>query len=162
MMGLVLTAWGVTASVTHSARIARIVRTGADLHTARLTAGKTESLLSVALVAEQVEGFALVLPVSEAIFLAQVEALADIHGWSTHHSRPAQTSKGRWMTNGSVGFPDLVLSHKTKGLLFAELKSDKGKATKAQLAWLERLSPFCEAYLWRPDDINDIAQRLSA
>ena len=63
------------------------------------------------------------IPISEASFLQQVKALAYIHGWDCHHASPTQTAKGRWLTSGAVGFPDLVLCHKVKGLIFAELKT---------------------------------------
>jgi hypothetical protein len=65
------------------------------------------------------------------------------------------------MTGGSAGFPDLVLCHEQRGLIFAELKTDKGKASDQQLAWLRTLHPHAECYLWRPSDITFIAQRLS-
>jgi len=97
---------------------------------------------------------------NEAAFLQQVKSLAFMYGWSCHHSSPTQTAKGRWLTSGSAGFPDLVLSHKTRGLIFAELKTATGKTTSAQDEWLERLTPHAEVYLWRPYDIDFIAQRL--
>jgi len=65
------------------------------------------------------------LPISEASFMAQVKALAYIHGWVVHHSQPSMTRTGRYMTMGSVGFPDLVMAHRDKGLIFAELKTEK-------------------------------------
>jgi hypothetical protein len=103
------------------------------------------------------------IPISEASFLQQVKALAYIHGWAFHHSTPTQTAKGRWLTSGSPGFPDCVLAHRARGVIFAELKTDKtsSKATAAQNDWLDRLSPHAECYLWRPSDIDFIAQRLA-
>jgi hypothetical protein len=101
-------------------------------------------------------------PISEASFLQQVKALAYIHGWDCHHASPTQTAKGRWLTSGAVGFPDLVLCHKVKGLIFAELKTTKGKTTPAQDHWLEILNPHVECYVWRPDDLHDIEQRLAS
>ena len=100
-------------------------------------------------------------PISEASFLQQVKALAYIHGWDCHHASPTQTAKGRWLTSGAVGFPDLVLCHKIKGLIFAELKSAKGKPTDSQLDWMARIGPYAECYLWRPEDLKDIERRLS-
>jgi len=99
---------------------------------------------------------------SEAAFLQQVKALAYMYDWSFHHSTPSMTSKGRWITTGSPGFPDICLAHRTRGVIFAELKTSKGKTTPAQNDWLERLSPHAECYLWRPLDIDFIAERLAS
>lgn len=101
------------------------------------------------------------IPISEAAFLQQVKALAYIHGWAFHHQSPMRTPRGKIITGGSVGFPDLVLAHKVRGVIFAELKTTKGKTTAAQDDWLERLGPHVECYLWRPWDIDFIATRLS-
>ena len=100
--------------------------------------------------------------ITEAAFLQQVKSLAQIHGWTFHHSTPTQTAKGRWLTSGSTGFPDIVMAHKTKGVIFAELKTTTGKTTLAQDDWLERLNPHAECYLWRPTDLDFIAQRLAS
>jgi len=99
---------------------------------------------------------------SEAAFLQQIKALAYLYEWSFHHSTPSMTSKGRWITTGSPGFPDICLAHRTRGVIFAELKTTKGKTTAAQEDWLERLMPHAECYLWRPFDIDFIAKRLSS
>ena len=101
------------------------------------------------------------IDISEQNFLQQVKALAYLHGWAFHHSSPMQTSKGAWITSGSPGFCDLVLAHRARGLIFAELKSAKGKPTDAQLDWMARIGPYAECYLWRPDDLKDIERRLS-
>jgi hypothetical protein len=100
-------------------------------------------------------------PMSESAFLQQIKALAYIYGWAFHHATPSMTSKGRWITTGSPGFPDIVLAHKTRGVIMCELKTAKGKTTPAQDDWLERLSPHVECYLWRPSDIDFISTRLS-
>jgi VRR-NUC domain-containing protein len=62
--------------------------------------------------------------------------------WSSMHS-PA-------------GFPDLCMVRGDR-LLFAELKTDKGKVTPDQQAWVDELraSGRCEVHLWRPADIED-------
>lgn len=103
----------------------------------------------------------VVTPISEAAFMQQVKALAYIHGWAFHHSTPSQTSKGKWITTGAPGFPDVVMAHKQRGVIFAELKADKGRTTPLQDDWLERLSPHVECYLWRPSDLDFISTRLS-
>lgn len=51
------------------------------------------------------------------------------------------------------GFPDLVLVHQETGrTIFAELKSDKGKARPEQRVWMGALARRNEAYVWRPAD----------
>jgi hypothetical protein len=57
-------------------------------------------------------------PISEKEWQAQVVQLAGTFGWMVQHSRPSQVGdQGRWVTaiTGNVGFPDLVLAHRTKG-----------------------------------------------
>ena len=101
------------------------------------------------------------IPISEASFLQQVKALAYLHGWAFHHATPSMTSKGRWLTTGSPGFPDVVLAHPERGVIMAELKTTKGKTTTAQDGWMRALAPHVECYLWRPEDLTDIERRLS-
>jgi hypothetical protein len=88
--------------------------------------------------------------------------LAYLHHWTVHHSQPSMTKTGRYITTGSPGFPDLVLAHEQRGLIFAELKTSKGKASEAQLSWLRILHPHAECYLWRPADLTFIAGRLAS
>lgn len=66
------------------------------------------------------------------------------------------------------GFPDNVIMRDTPRprLIFAELKRENGKVTKAQRFVLDILSvihehvPFVEVYLWRPHDWDDILRIL--
>jgi hypothetical protein len=129
---------------------------------AKLTAGKMASHTYAVTVPALAEGCARMQPISEASFLQQVKALAYLHSWDCHHASPTQTAKGRWLTSGAVGFPDLVLCHKVKGLIFAELKSAKGRTSPAQEHWLEILHPHAECYIWRPEDLVAIEQRLAS
>ena len=79
------------------------------------------------------------------------------------HSRPAKGRDGRWRTalQGHAGFPDLVLVHKERRLLlFAELKSEKGKVEPEQQAWLEALEAAHAAVVWRPADLPRIISFL--
>jgi hypothetical protein len=101
-------------------------------------------------------------PISEASFMAQVKALAYLNHWTLHHSQPSLTSRGKYITTGSPGFPDLVLAHEQRGLIFAELKTAKGKASENQLSWLRILHPHAECYLWRPSDLQFISERLAS
>jgi hypothetical protein len=99
--------------------------------------------------------------ISESAFQTQVKALAYQYGWSLHHSQPSMTRTGRYITTGAPGFPDLVLCHEQKGLIFAELKTEKGLPSATQLSWMQMLAPHAECYLWRPSMLPSIALRLS-
>lgn len=99
----------------------------------------------------------------EREFQDQVIAMAILYGWKVHHVRPGMTANGRWMTHvqGHTGFPDLVLAHKTKGIIFAELKADKGRCETDQIDWLRTLDTAgAECYVWRPADWHFIQTRL--
>ena len=88
-----------------------------------------------------------------------VVPLAVSCGWIYYHTHDSRRSPG--------GFPDLVLVRGGK-LIFAELKSEKGRVSAAQKVWLAALkvvadlpgSPV-EVWLWRPSDWHDIVRRLS-
>ena len=59
------------------------------------------------------------------------------------------------------GFPDLCMVRK-KRLIFAELKSEKGKLTKDQALWRETLINAGQpCYLWRPDDLEIVFKVLA-
>jgi len=60
------------------------------------------------------------------------------------------------------GFPDLVLVRAGR-LVVVELKSESGRVTSAQLAWLSDLSsvPGLEIFLWRPSDWAKVQQTLA-
>ena len=123
--------------------------------------------------------------VTEDAFLLQVIELARLRHWLVHHCRPARTRKG-WATpiQGDPGFPDLVLvsdpdKRSDCRLIFAELKSQKGKTTHSQNQWARALrgtqteywgeqrpweeSPLPmtpEVYLWRPSDWATVEEVL--
>jgi hypothetical protein len=101
---------------------------------------------------------------TEAQLKNWVIELAQRFGWLVHHDLPAQYGNGRWATpvQGFAGFPDLVLAHPSGQLLFAELKSDKGKTSTRQDTWLGILSlAGIENYIWRPKDCEYIQHRLT-
>lgn len=106
--------------------------------------------------------YVLTKTTSEADFTDAVIEYARLRSWLVFHELPAWTLKGyRSLTQGDIGFPDLVLARKGD-VLFAELKSERGRLTKEQTRWLEQLEGFeCAAfYLWRPSDWNFIEERL--
>jgi hypothetical protein len=105
------------------------------------------------------------LPVdlSEAEFQETVIEVARLTGWRIYHARPAQVRPGKWVTafTGDAGFPDLLLAHDTRGVLFAELKTDRGHTSPEQEKWLFTLrAAGAEAHLWRPRDMETILDRL--
>ncbi len=82
---------------------------------------------------------------TEAQLQRLVMSLAAACGWQlryhTHDSR-----------RSDKGFPDCVFLRRDR-LVFAELKSQKGRVRPEQRVWLDALeaSP-AEVYLWRPAD----------
>ena len=92
--------------------------------------------------------------ISEARFQSQVIELAQGLGFRVYHTRDSRGSQR--------GFPDLVLTD-GKRVLFCELKTERGKPTPEQLAWLADLesAESVEAFLWRPSDWDAIADALS-
>ena len=98
----------------------------------------------------------------EAILQDKVIHLAKMNGFMVQHSRPVKQADGRWLTaiQGDAGFPDLVLAHAERGVLFLELKSDTGRLSPGQTAWRRNLAPHVEYWLVREADIPDLARRL--
>ncbi len=101
----------------------------------------------------------------ESSFQSQVIMLAKLHGWLVMHTRAVEIRPGVWKTpiQGHAGFPDLVLCHQRgRGLIFAELKSDKGRLSDSQELWLQAINDAgVEHCVWRPKDIDAIAKRLA-
>ena len=81
--------------------------------------------------------------VSERDLLRHVRAIAEVLGWRVFHC---------WNSlHSPAGMPDLILCRPPR-LIFMELKSDKGKVTAAQQAWLDDLAqiPGIETMVVRP------------
>lgn len=114
---------------------------------------------------------------TEAEFQQGVVDYAHLMGWKVHHTRPARTDKG-WRTpiQGDAGYPDLTMARRGR-IVIAELKSETGKLTREQAAWLEHLPPrvaqeeddsadrdlhahAIEVYVWRPSDWLHILEVL--
>lgn len=99
--------------------------------------------------------------ISERDFQDRVIAEAQLRGWLCAHFRPARTATG-WRTavQGDVGFVDTVLVRPPR-VIFAELKTEKGRTSPEQLTWLEGLKGCdgVETYLFRPSD-SDLISRV--
>ncbi len=93
-------------------------------------------------------------PQSERAFQAQVIALAKLTGWRIYHTYDSRRSE--------PGFPDLILIRGSV-LLAIELKSETGKPTAEQLAWLGSFAGVqrVESSLWRPSDWDTIQATLA-
>ena len=98
---------------------------------------------------------------SERLFQDQVVQIFRMNGWWVFHPTPHLVRGTVWRSDGA-GFPDLVCAHPVRGLLFAELKTEKRKLSPFQERWRDALDPHIEYYLWRPRDILNIAKRASA
>lgn len=85
----------------------------------------------------------------EKEFQREVLTLAKDHGWTHRYHTYFSDRSER-------GFPDLVLVRPERGqIVFAELKTMKGKLTPAQEDWFRALCsvrslPHIAAYIWRP------------
>lgn len=117
------------------------------------------------------------LSATEAEFQNLIIEYAQIRGWLVMHTRPARTERG-WRTplQGDAGYPDLTMARRGR-LVIAELKSESGKVTREQAAWLEHLPPrvaqeddsadrdihshAIEVYVWRPRDWERIKEVLA-
>ena len=102
---------------------------------------------------------------SEAQFQASVEQLATTLGWDWMHIRKAMNDRGYHRTPvvGSLGpgWPDLVLV-KGERLIFAEMKSQKGRLAPHQQKVLQQLSATGhEVFCWRPSDWDKIVEVLT-
>jgi hypothetical protein len=100
----------------------------------------------------------------ESTFQSSVIMLAKLHGWLVMHTRAVEIRPGVWKTplQGHAGFPDLVLAHQSRGVIFAELKSDTGRLSAMQKTWLDTLDlAGVENHVWQPKDLEKISQRLA-
>ena len=97
---------------------------------------------------------------TEKQFQEQVIDIARSCHWLIHHDR----GDYRQCIGGDAGFPDLVMARKGR-VIFAELKSEKGKLTYHQERWVEALegrrAANPEVYVWRPAHLDKIANILS-
>ena len=90
---------------------------------------------------------------SEKEFQAQVVKLARTCGFLVYHTYDSGRSEPGW--------PDLVLVGRGR-VLYRELKTEKGKASAAQVGWLRALrANGADAKVWRPSDWPEIEETLA-
>lgn len=93
------------------------------------------------------------MPETEKEFQQAVREFARLTGWRDYC---------HWTSIRSpAGYPDLTLLRPPR-VVFAELKSEKGRVSAAQEETLALLRdcPGVETYLWRPSDWDAIAEAL--
>ena len=93
------------------------------------------------------------LGLSEKRFQDAVVQLAQILRWKHFHVYDSRRCV--------PGYPDLTLVREGR-LIFAELKSEKGKMSVTQKEWEYELKQTCaEYYEWRPSDWEAIVEILN-
>lgn len=85
---------------------------------------------------------------TEAVLQQRVNRLAAVLGFAVYHTHDSRRSQ--------AGYPDCTLLREGR-LVFAELKSQRGRVRPEQRVWLDELAkvPGAEVYLWRPVDLLD-------
>lgn len=83
----------------------------------------------------------------EKVLQGHIVSTALSLGWKVYHTYDSRRSV--------PGFPDLVLVHEQHGVVWRELKRQKGARVSAdQREWLDGLTAAGEdAAIWRPEDV---------
>jgi hypothetical protein len=89
---------------------------------------------------------------TERQFQEAIIQYAELQGWLVYHTFDSRRS--------AAGFPDLVMV-RDDDLVFAELKTEKGRVSAAQRRWLDALIYPAHACLWRPSDWPTIERILA-
>lgn len=90
--------------------------------------------------------------------------LCKAYGWKATHKPPGKTVRGKWVTTGSPGFPDVTAVKPGHRVIFLELKKQAGKADPRQIEWLKALQSVggtVEAYVLRPRQIRQLVELLA-
>ncbi len=81
----------------------------------------------------------------------RVVDFAEANGWTTFHAYDCRRS--------AAGWPDRVFVRER--VVYAELKSEKGRLTPEQVAWVARLlRAGAEVHVWKPADWAEIVRML--
>src|SRR5688500_13443580 len=112
---------------------------------------------------------------SEKAFMDAVTDLAEAYGWLWAHVPDKlyklAAKEGRYdAMGGAKALPDLIMVHpfdQWRPIIFAELKTERGKASEEQLQWLaalyrgEVMEDYVLVRLWKPHDWPEIQRILS-
>lgn len=91
--------------------------------------------------------------ISEAAFQRQVLELAVLLGWRWYHPPDNKPDARGRRQRVQAGFLDLVLVHPVHGVLFRELKTERGRVSEEQREWIAALGAAgANAAVWRPRD----------
>lgn len=90
--------------------------------------------------------------ISEKDFQKKVIQTATQLGWKVYFTLDSRRSP--------AGYPDLTLVRDR--VIFAELKTQKGRIKKEQKIWGQALlDAGANYFLWRPNDVEDIIKELT-
>lgn len=96
---------------------------------------------------------------SEAEFQSAVIAYAELQGWRVIHTPDSPYTK--FIPKSARGFPDLLLM-RGNTLMFRELKTEEGRLSSSQKAWMEwLLANGYDFETWRPGDWRRIESQLA-
>ena len=105
---------------------------------------------------------------TESQFQSKIVKYAKDHGWLVHATRTHHSAKRRG--HHVTGFPDLVLSHPSGHIIFAEVKSDIGTMSHEQQRWMKSLwnaedslnnPPQFRVRVWSPANLQRIKIALA-
>lgn len=83
--------------------------------------------------------------ISEQAFQNSLVEVAEYHRWQVHHETDSRRSK--------PGLPDLICAHPEHGVVFVELKSERGYLRPEQKEWRDVLvAGGARYYVFRPRD----------
>ena len=86
-------------------------------------------------------------PLTERKFQAETLRRFQSQGWLCYHTLDSRGSQ--------PGFPDLVCVHPTRGILYLELKTARGRLSNDQERWLDTITlAGGNAALLRPSDLS--------
>lgn len=101
---------------------------------------------------DRVKSVVEVFTQTERAFQASVVRYARLMGWAAYHTYDSRRS--------DAGFPDLVLVRRPR-VVFAELKSQRGRLRPAQRAWIEELRACGQdVFIWRPSQWQEVERVL--
>lgn len=93
------------------------------------------------------------IALTEKQFEAQIKEIAKLFDWRYYHT---------WRSiHSPAGYPDVCMVRLSK-IIYAELKSEKGKVSQKQQEWLDDLlaTGKVEVYLWKPSQFEEIVEIL--